>query len=242
MTIHRRDFMKLFGISVASLYLTRCNAPSVQSNFHALTPTPTIQACYMPTAILAPTATPVISSARERLRLYWLCFGELAEKSHEDAEHKFGEELLSGHRVALDELVANGEISTSTADLVQEAYEGAVFHVWALNVPITCYEVPPVYYDPYSAGSLVEQAQILNQIAEEGTIDPDTLAKAQSALEHDLAFYALTDEELQALRDQIHKANMEKDQPLPSFEELSLELSPEVKEATQFIIDLLTSK
>ncbi len=29
---------------------------------------------------------------------------------------------------------------------------------------------------------------------------------------------------------------------MPPFEELSLELTPEAKEATQFIIDLLTAK
>ncbi len=238
MPLHRRDFMKLLGVSVASLYLTRCQAQTAEPT-EAPYDQPT---CYEPPPpTYTPTPVPTVSSARQRLRLYWLRFGELAENSQKDTENKLGSELLSGHRAALDELVSSGEISAPVADLVQEAYSAAVFHVWRSSAPMTCYiAIPP--YQVESASILTEQAAVLDQIAAQGTVDPATLAKAQSALEHDLAFYALTDEELQALRDQIHKANMEKDQPLPSFEELSLELSPEVKEATQFIIDLLTSK
>jgi hypothetical protein len=231
MPIHRRDFMKVLGVSVASLYLTRCRSPFVQQ--------PT---CYMVGPL--PTATPPVTgatSAREHLRMYWLRFEELTRRSREDTENKFGQELTTGHRATLDELVASGEISAPVADLVHEAYGAAVFHVWRSNAPITCYIIGAPQYAASSADVLVAQSQALNQIAAEGTIDPVTLAKAKSALEHDLSFYALTDEEVQALYDQF-RADRDPEQPFPSFEELSLELTPEAQAATQFIIDLLTGK
>lgn len=235
MPIHRRDFMKVLGISVASLFLSRCRSPFAP-----------VTTCYMP---LPPSGTlPVAtttSSARERLRLYWLRFAELAQRSREHTEEGFGEELASGHRTALSELVVNGEIHAETAGLVQEAYQAAVDHIRAANSGVTCYEMAWVDYAPDSANVLVEQASILNQLAEQGTIDPVVLAKAQAALEHDLAFYALTDEEVEALYSQIREQTEAQEgtsEYPPPFEELSLELTPDVKEATQFIIELLTGK
>jgi hypothetical protein len=230
MPLHRRDFIKLLGVSIASLSLTRCNLPFIQPTCYAAVPAPTAH----------PIATKT-SSVRERLRLHWLRFGELAQRSREDTENKLGQELISGHRTVLDELVTSGEISAPVADLVQEAYEAAVFHVWRSNAPMTCYVTAGPTYFPASANVLVEQATVLNQIAEEETVDPATLAKAQAALAHDMAFYALTDEEVQALYDQL-RSEYAPDQSLPAFEDLSLELTPEAKEATQFIIDLLTGK
>ena len=179
---------------------------------------------------------------RDRLRPYWLRFGELAEKSRTDTENKLGQELVAGHRAALDELVASGEISAPVADLVQEAYGAAVSHTWRSNAPITCYEPMRVDYAPSSASALVDQATVLNQIAEQGIVDPDTLAKAQAALEHDLSFYALTDKEVQELYSRVLKESDETGQSVPSFETLTLELTAEAKAATQFIIELLTTK
>jgi hypothetical protein len=237
MPIHRRDFMKLLGVSVASLFLARCRSQPAEPTEYP----PTIT-CYEPTSPPVVVATPTIPSTRERLRLYWLRFPELEENSWEDTENKLGQELISGHRAALDELVANGEISAPVADLVQEAYDAAVYHVWRSNTSITCYEPVIVDYAPSSASVLVQQSEVLNQIAEEGTIDPDTLAKAQAALEHDLAFYALTDEEVQALYAQLREDINPAEEDLPAFEDLALDLTPEAREAAQFIIDLLTGK
>ncbi len=227
MPLNRRDFMKVFGVSVASLFINRACVPG---------------GCYAPMPLTATPPPTGGSSARERLRRYWLRFGELAEKSRQDTDNKLGQELYAGHRAELDELVASGEISAPVANLVQEAYGAAVQHVWRSNAPITCYEPAWVDYTPTSAGVLVEQSQVLSQIAAEGTIDPATLAKAQAALEHDLSFYALTDVEMEALYSQISKDYSETGQQPPSFEELSLELTPEAQEAAQFIIDMLTEK
>ncbi len=238
MSLHRRDFMKILGVSVASLFLSRCRAQTAE-------PTETIQdqpTCYeAPAPTDLPTLEPTNIPTRQRLRLYWLRFGELAESSREDTEDKFGQELIAGHRAILDELVTSEEVSASAADLVQEAYSAAVYHVWRSSAPITCYAVMGPLYDADSASMLVSQAAILNQLAEQGQIDPNALAKAKAALEHDMSFYALSDKEVQDLYQHL-LAGAESGSSMPSFEALDLELTPEAKEATQFLIDLLMGK
>jgi hypothetical protein len=229
MTISRRDFMKLFGVSVASLLMTRCRVMPVVT-------------CYAP---LLPT--PKALTPRDRLRECWLSFGDLAQRTQEAAtegnsEDTFGQQLMTDHRAALDELVVSGELTAPVADLVHEAYAAAVYHVWRSNAPITCYEPMAVDYAPVSANTLVEQSTILNDLSTQSTIDPETLAKAQAALEHDMAFYALSQEDVQALYEQVITTSQEQGQPVPSFAELQLEVAPDSKAAAQFIIDLLTGK
>lgn len=217
MSLTRRDFMKLFGVTVASLLLTRCRG------------------------FIPETSTP---SARERLRLSWLRFGELARKTRHDGntDNTLGQQMIADHRTALDELLTAGEISASVADLVQESYEAAIYHVWRSNAPITCYAPVIVDYAPSSASVLVKQSEILGQIAAQETIDPETLTKAQTALEHDMAFYDLTNAEIQELYDRLIKESQENSQPIPSFEALKLELTPDARAAAQFILDLLTGR
>jgi len=229
MPVSRRDFMKVFGISVASLLLTRCRFPIGVT-------------CYAP---LPPTALP--DSTRDRLRLCWLSFNELAQKTIEEAkqgstENTFGQQRIADHRAALNELVSTGEIPAPLADLVQEAYAAAVYHVWRSNAPMTCYAATVVDYAPTSAGVLVQQAEALSQAASQGNIDPQTLAKAQAALKHDMAYYALSDADVQALYDRLISDWQANGQSIPSFETLELELTPDAKAAAQFIVDLLTGK
>ncbi len=225
--------MTLFGVSVASLLMTRCGGIS--------TKTPT---CYAP--LPPPTITPPVpsSSARERLRFCWLRFGELAQATlaNSDINNPLGQQMAADHRTALDDLVTAGELPASVADLIQESYEAAVYHVWRSNAPITCYEPSIVNYSPSSAGILVKQAEILGQIAGQGTISPETLANAKTALEHDMAFYDLSDADVQALYERLLQYSQEAGRPVPSFEALELELTPDSKEAAQFILNLLTNK
>jgi hypothetical protein len=244
MNISRREFMKLFGISMASLLLVRCKPATLVPQT-----TSTLASCYMPTIILdTPTHLPAYMP-RERLRLGWLRFSELAEKtkSGENREDEtpfgdpLGQEMIADHRAALDELVAAGEIEAPVADLIQEAYAAAIYHIWRSNTNITCYRMS-FTYAPTSAGTLVLQAETLEQVASQGDVDPNTLATVQSALEHDMAFYALTDEEISAMYEQLIRDSQEKGTPIPAFEELDLELTPESRAAAQFIIDLLTGK
>jgi hypothetical protein len=231
MNISRRDFMKLVGVSVASLALTRCRFIPVT--------------CYAP---LPPSPYPTEPvSARDRLHQCWLRFGDLEQATIEEAnaggsDNTFGQQLEAEHRLALDDLVSTEEITPAVADLIQEAYDAAVYHVWRSNAPLTCYEAMIVDYSPASAGLLVQQSEVLSEISDQGAIDPETLAKAQAALEHDLAFYALTDAEVSALYNHLVTEWQTQQRSIPAFEDLDLEITPDAKIAAQFIINLLTSK
>jgi len=231
MSISRRDFMKLVGVSVASLALTHCTFIPA--------------GCYAPLPASPYPTEP--STPKDRLRRCWLSFGELAQATIEESnlgstENTFGQQLVAEQRAALDELVAAGELTPSVADLVQEAYDAAVYHVWRSNVPMTCYEPMIVDYAPVSAEVLVQQSSALGEIADESSIDPETLAKAQTALEHDMAFYALTDEEVNTLYNRIVTEWQSQGQSAPSFADVDLEITPDAEAAAQFIISLLTNQ
>jgi hypothetical protein len=223
MSLSRRDFIKLFGVAVASLSVTRCR-PFV--------PTAT---CYIP------VVTPEPSTARDRLRKCWLSFGELQQATRDEAQNgsdknALGAQLSSEHRAALDELVSYGELTPSVADLIQEAYDAALYHVWRSNAPTTCYEPAMIDYAPTSASVLVQQSAELDALAQNGEINSQTLAKAQAALEHDLAYYALTEQEVNALYESLSQDW----QNAPGFEELDLEITEDAQAAAKFIVDLLT--
>jgi hypothetical protein len=244
MTVPRRDFMKLFGISLGSLLLARCQRKAP--------PEPTVLACYQATAVPQNTDTPTPKPLypRDRLRLCWLRFGELGQRTRDAAikgegggeEDTLGSQMVAEHRKALDDLVSGGEITAPVADLVHEAYGGAVYHVWRSNAPMTCYEPTIVNYAPASADNLVHQAEVLNQFAAGSTIDPETLAKARTALEHDLAFYALTDADVQVLYERLLEEYRDAGQTLPSFDSVELTLTPDVQTAARFLLDLLIGK
>ncbi len=231
MAISRRDFMKFVGVSVSSLLLTNCIP----------TPTPT---CYVPALPPSPTA---LNDPKARLRKYWLSFGELAARTQEESsqsrtDNTFGQELVANHRSTLDELVSNGSLTQAVADLIQEAYDAAVYHVWRSNALMTCYEPMMIDYAPVSAQVLVQQAKILDELSSQGSIDPQTLEDARAALEHDMAFYSLTNDEVNALYQSITTEWQAQQQSLPSFEQVELEITPDAKAAAEFILGLLMGK
>jgi hypothetical protein len=239
MPIPRRNFMQLLGISLGSMLLARCQRTA--------TPTPAVITCY---TIVPPTDTPGMPApprlaAMDRMRLCWLKFGELAQKTLNgvdgagNADNQLGTQMTADHRSVLDELIAAGEIAPAVADLVQEAYAAAVFHIWRSNVAMTCYLTAGPLYAPAGADDLVRQAETLNQIVEGGAVTPETLAKVQAALEHDFAFYALTDEDMKALYDRMLEEYSDPGESPPTFEELKLTLTEEVRAAAEFLIDVL---
>jgi hypothetical protein len=226
MNISRRDFMKVFGASVASLLMTGCRIP-----FGAT--------CYAP----MPPPTDTVTT-RGRLRALWLRFNELAQDTSADyakAETEMGE-WTAQHRYLLDMLFASGALTAPVTDLVQEAYTAALYHVWRSNAPITCYEPMIVDYQPVSAQVLVQQSQALSEASSQGNVDPETLSKARAALEHDMAYYALSEADVQALYDRLIAEWQNNNQPAPGFDALPLELTPDAKAAAQFIVDLLAGK
>jgi hypothetical protein len=232
MSISRRDFMKLVGVSVASLALTRCRFLPVT--------------CYAPMPP-SPYPTDPPLSVRDRLRRCWLSFGELAQATIEESnqgstENTFGQQLSAEHRLALDELVAAGELTPAVADLIQEAYDAAIYHVWRSNALMTCYVPMIVNYAPGSAEVLIRQSEVLSGLAAQGNIDPQTLLNAQTALEHDMAYYALTDEEVDSLYGRLVAEWQTQQQTVPAFEDVDLEVTPDAKTAALFIINLLTGQ
>jgi hypothetical protein len=254
MKLTRRESIKLFGISAASLFMTRCKP--VVSCYAPLPPTATATPLepQQPQTVIKldplnpeSTLTPIplkFINPQGRLRELWGMFNELAEKTKaaQDTENLLGTTMIHEHRSALDQLVEAGEISASVAELVQEAYAAAVYHVYRSNALITCYEPMMVNYAPASAAVLVEQSAILADLAQQGNIDPGTLSNAQTALEHDLAFYYLDENQTQVLYDRIIQQIQAQGTGQPEFDQLELEVSPDAKAAALFIIELLTTQ
>jgi hypothetical protein len=247
----RREFMKTFGVGLASLVIAGCKLSSQNPPATKRPPKPTetpVITCYI-VAAETPTPTPPLSSLapRDRLRACWLSFNELAAKTQsgenttpEDAfNDPFGAQLIADHRAALDELIAAGELDSTTAGLVQEAYDAAVYHVWRSNAPITCYEPMMVDYAPTSAAQLVQQSAVLAEMATKGDLNPDTVAIVQKTIQHDLAFEALSREEVDALYEKVLEGWRENQTDMPAFDQVELEVTPEMEAAAKFIVELL---
>lgn len=180
--------------------------------------------------------------ARERLRQYWLHFGELAKHNAEDVDQKTGKELVDRHRLVLDEMVASGEVPELMAILVQKAYAAGVHHIWRSKSPEMCYRMAEPMIHPSTAELLVKQAKVLNEINQEGTINPETLAKVRAAVEQDLVSFVLPMEETRAQYDQLVTNFEDIGQAWPSLEEFVRQQIPGPSAAVQFIMDLLTNK
>lgn len=227
----RRDFIRSVGIAAATLVMRRCN-PLPPTCYEA------VESTAVPTAVSGAGDSP-----ETRLRSYWLGFGDFAQQTRDEWEAMEQSEnardtLISDHRKALDELVAAGELEPAVADQVQLAFSGAMNHVWRANAPITCYEPVLVDYTPTSAQQLVQQAGILAELEAGDYIDQETLARAQAAIERDMAFMALPRAHVEALYDRLIEAAGDT-YTFPSFDEVELDVTPEAEEATRFLVALL---
>ena len=214
----RRDFIRTVGIAMASLAMARCIQPE--------------------------GGIPGKSDRdpRDRLRDCWTSFNWLAEVAQDWENYERGEEardeLMANHRVALDELVDEGELEAAVANEAQAAFEEAAYHVWRANCGITCYE--PMYpnYTPAGANQLIQQVEALEELADDSHIDPDTVARVRETIEHDVAFLSLTYQEEQVFYDELRE-EVGDSYSFPTFDELDLEITPEAAEAARFLVDLL---
>jgi hypothetical protein len=266
----RRAFIKRVGIALGSLLAARCALPTgkkddVEPTYEVTcyepveftaTPEPTEQMDQQG-AILTAVAQgddvdpevarlALIAFHREWLRSCWLQLDWLAEQASDWSDYEKGdralEQLTAEHRAALDELVVAGELEADVADLVQEAFTEAAYHVWRANCGMTCYEaVAGPEYTPYASGQLAQQTELLADLADDATLDPETVAQAQAAVERDIAFLGLSDEKVQALYDALIEAAGES-HDYPAFDELDLEITPEDAEAARFLVELLLEK
>ena len=217
MTPTRREFIQHIGIAIASL---------VAAN-----------------AACTPFAGGGGSSPRERLLSCWHRFDWLARQAQGDFERgdRARRDLAAEHRAALDELVAAGELEAEVTDELESAFDAAADHVLWSNAPITCYKPAMPDYTPTSAGRLVQQAEILEGLADDATVDQDVVAQAQAAIERNIAFLALTDEEWQAMYDELAQAAGDS-YDFPAFDDLELEITPEAAEAARFLVELLLAQ
>ena len=258
MSLSRRAFMKQVGIALASLVLTNCKGRGDRSRDQTITcytvvpdlPTPDPNAAGQQTGILTNAVQsgdvdPEIARraqaaiARERLRACWLGLEGIAQRAQDDPDGAEQEKLAleAEHRAALDALVPLAELRAAVADDVQVAFEAAAYHVWRANAPITCYEPVLIDYTPTSSQQLTAQAAVLAEMADDGAIEKDVVAQAQAAIERDIAFLSLSQEEIQTLYQEITEGSI--DGSIPSFDEMALEVTPEAVEAAQFLVGLL---
>jgi hypothetical protein len=213
----RREFIKRVGIALASLMAARCACiPFIEGD----------------------GGTP-----RERLRKSWQRFGWLEEQAKDWSDYEKGEKALeqlkAEHRAALDDLVAAGELEAAVADEVQNAFDAAAYHVWRANCGATCYEpMMGPEYTPASSAQLVQQAELLADLADDATVDQAAVAQAQAAVERDVAFLNLSPEEEQALYDKLVEA-AGGSYGYPPFDKVELEITPEAAEAARFLVELL---
>jgi hypothetical protein len=185
----------------------------------------------------------LIAFHRERLRSCWLQLDWLAEQASDWNDYEKGdralEQLRTEHRAALDELVVAGELEADVADCAQVAFDEAAFHVWRANCGMTCYE-PLVCPDYTAAGSdqLVQQAELLADLADDDSVDQDTVARTRATIERDIAFLNLSSQDEQALYNELMDPSGTDCLHLP-FDQLELEITPEVAEAARFLVELL---
>ena len=204
----RREFIRQVGVFLTSLTATHCAPLSLRSR------------------------TP-----RGRLRRCWLELDRLEKQMQKD--FKGGEEtmeqLLSDHRAALDELVQAGELDAAEAEYVHAIFDEATRHIHSSMM--TCYEAMPMPdYRPAARGQVIQQTDLLAEMAKAGDLDPQTVAQAQAALERDATFLSLSSKDEQALYDELTAAGT----AYPSLDELDLDVPPEAAEAAAFLIDVLT--
>ncbi|MBU0494175.1 MAG: hypothetical protein KKA73_24215 [Chloroflexi bacterium] len=208
----RREFIQSAALALAALALARCK----------------------------PGLWVADDTPRGRLRACWLWLGSLAQETRQDYERaeKTRDQLLLDHQSALRDLVTAGTLTPAVSEPVQEAYVEASYHVWRSNAPITCYEPVMVDYTPTSADQLVKQVDLLAEMAERGDLNPETVARARAAIERDMAFLALSDPEVEALYERLKQAGGDS-YSFPTFEQLELDIPPDVIAAARFLVDLL---
>jgi len=215
MPMTRREFLSAIGVALASLLTSRC-----------------LPSCYTP---VPPAMTPTGQGDDwDRLRRCWWDLDLLARDARDlEKGQQALQKFTAEHRAALDALVAAGQVSPEVADDLQVAFEGAAYHVWRANAPITCYIIAPPLYEFQSNVDLAQQAELLEEMAKKGALDPDTVARARAAIERDIAWRSLTAEEQEAILEAAQQAKY------PPLEELGLEIPASAREAARILVELL---
>ncbi len=184
MTTTRRSFMRHVGATLGALLASSCTC------YAPLTYTPVSSPVPYPTCYVAPVEPPTPEAAAEweALRACWLDLQDTRLISADGAA--FSVELRNRHADALGALRTGGQLDANVAAAIAVAFDEAVTHVQRKMA--TCYEpLEPGEPNPYtSREELTTQAAALAEMAERSRIDPVTVARAQEALERDMAWLA----------------------------------------------------
>jgi hypothetical protein len=178
----------------------------------------------------------------ERLRNVWQQLGWLEEtvKEHPDRAHDVAENTVSEHRAALDALVRDGDLEADVADQIHMAFQAAVNHIYARSGIISCYTVTPMDFAERGARNrLIEQSEQLAQIAQWGTIDPNTLDQIQATIERDMTFLSIPYRD----RSEMYREQFgDGDPALPVVEDYDFEVTPQAAEAASYLVALLSGE
>lgn len=166
MATSKRSFIRYVGLMLGSILATRC-APT----------------CYTQTP---PTPTPLSSGDPlwEALRVCWMDLQDPRLQTFEDTD--FTRELRRRHADALAALVAEEGLHPTVAENIGIAFEQGMAHVQRQMA--SCYMLIPPEFAPRE--ELVNQVAVLGEMAATSEIDPSTVARAQEALERDIAWLA----------------------------------------------------
>jgi hypothetical protein len=225
MTLTRREFIRLVGITMAGAVLTSCSKQALTES------------------TATPASTMIAKNPRLRVRAVWLRLDELLQiaSNHVANSEQLKDQLVADHQSAINDLVAANGLKPEVAVQVQEAFQAAAYHIWR-SYCCTCYEpMAGPNYTPASSDQLVTQSEILDEMAQKGKIDPAVVAEVQATIERDIAFLALTDLDTQALYEKIRQAAGETN-PIPKFDNVELQIPPESVEAAHFLVDLLLGR
>jgi hypothetical protein len=237
MTFPRRDFIKQVGIALASMMMVRCTGSPGGTQ-----PDPDPTSAPTPSPAPTPECVPFEvagDSPRERLRSCWTSLDWLASQAQIGGQCGEGAQaqLKTAHIAALNELSGSGELTAPVREHIRAAFDEAVYHVWYSNAPISCYESMGPIYRLASREQIIERAKQLDEMASSSDIAPETIAQAQAALEHDIAFLNLSQaEEMTYTRLAMGGSDY------PAYSELDLEIDPEATEAATFLLELLSGQ
>ena len=214
----RRSFIKFFGAALGA----------------------TISAPIAP-QLLGATEPVAAGDSWNTLRALWLELGALNEEKVRgwdyEEEREIRETWIKRHSEALDALVSQEQLTDEVAAQLTLAYREALDHAVMIHSGTSCYEPPPPDYVLVmrSRSELYEQQELLEKLAAEGTIDPETLKLSQKALTRDLII-------LDSLAGKYGQPNEALDELSALFEAESFDAPPEAINAAQILVKLLSQK
>jgi hypothetical protein len=211
----RRDFIKSFGISLATIIITRCVPFQSESDTHEVNPVPSN----------TPKAASI--SPEERIRECWLNLEVLAKKAREDGEHA-GEvrgELVNEHQAALLIMINSGDLDPNIAQEMQTAFEQASSHVEGINSNfVMCYEsIETTSF--FARDDLIQQADVLQELSAD--IDPSVLEEIQTTIAYDITYFDLV------------ASSMAGRELNEQFEAGEMDILPEALEAAQLLVNII---